>query len=273
LPASPTSHPAAGPARVADLLRGDDRPAAVLGAFPTALYLRLHGGEVIAVLTRDAVRLPLGLRLTTRSAEDPLDGWLGRVTVGSSRLRVGSRSVRVARVLAVGAATGLVPDREAVAHAWRGLADLDRPEPAPELLEAPMRDRREADEVAHRFLGAGPGLTPYGDDVLAGFLVGAWCFGLLDHPLRTAVPDAAAGRTTELSAALLRCASRGESVPEVGVLGSALSAGRSGTSALDGALAEVVRIGHTSGAGLASGLVAAARVAGPEPSDPHGTTA
>ena len=63
----PAQAAAAAPARVLDLVSGPVRPVDVLGRFATALYLRLAGGEVIALLSSDAVRLPIGLILPTSS--------------------------------------------------------------------------------------------------------------------------------------------------------------------------------------------------------------
>ena len=92
-----------------------------LGAFPTALYLRLAGGEVIALLTRDAVLLPLGLRLTTHSADNPLSRWTGPVRVGSSQVHVGDWSVRLTRVVPVQAPKHLEPNCRAIEYASRKL--------------------------------------------------------------------------------------------------------------------------------------------------------
>src|SRR5260370_13795935 len=73
----------------------------------------------------------------------------------------------------------------------------------------------DAYAAASLLVGSGPGLTPSGDDVLAGFLVGAAAFGLDVAALREAVADLAPGRTTALSAALLWHAVRGECIDEV----------------------------------------------------------
>jgi len=98
-------------------------------------------------------------------------------------------------------------------------------------------------------LGCGPGLTPAGDDVLAGFLLGATAFGLESSHMRAAIAAMAADRTTALSAALLRHAARGECISEV----AAVLADPTGST-----LGELLRVGHTSGAALAIGLAAAA---------------
>jgi hypothetical protein len=262
LPTSPLY--AAGPPTVGELLHGQARPAAVLGAFPTAMYLRVTSGEIIGLLTRDAVLLPLGLRLSTHSADDPLDRWTGPVRVGSYLVQVGDRSVRLSRVVSVRAPTGLEPNRRAVAYASRRLGRLAQVDPRPGLLEVLLSDQRvlAPAAVVSRFLGVGPGLTPSGDDILAGFLVGAWSFRLADDPLRTAVLEAAPAGTTDLSAALLRCASRGESLPQVSAFLRALAESPAAPNhLLDDALVELGHVGHTSGAALAAGAVAAAQVA------------
>src|SRR5262249_13546495 len=58
-------------------------------------------------------------------------------------------------------------------------------------------------------LGRGPGLTPAGDDVLAGLLAGRAAYGPDDRALADDICALAPSRTTALSAALLRHAARG----------------------------------------------------------------
>jgi hypothetical protein len=245
------------------LLRGEARPAVVLGAFPAAMYLRLAGGEVIALLTRDAVLLPLGLRLSTHSSDHPLHRWTGPVRVGSSQVQVGDRSVRLSRVVSVRAPTNLSPNCRAIWHASRRLGRLRPAEPGPGPLEVLLSDQPVKTPAAtiDRFLGVGPGLTPSGDDILAGFMIATWSFGLVDDQLRTAVFEAAPAGTTDLSAALLRCACRGESIPQVSAFVAALAEGTVSNRLVDEALVELCQIGHTSGLALATGVVAAAKVA------------
>ncbi|MDQ2958322.1 MAG: hypothetical protein M3Y42_15315, partial [Actinomycetota bacterium] len=93
---------------------GNRGPAAVLGAFPTACYLQLTDGTVIALLCSDAVRLPIGLVLPVSSRQLPLDrvfaaereGVLtAELTDGELRLgglRVGLGSIRSAALAPVG---------------------------------------------------------------------------------------------------------------------------------------------------------------------------
>ena len=112
-----------------------------------------------------------------------------------------------------------------------------------------------AARVAGLLLGRGPGLTPAGDDLLAGFLLGARTFGLPASGLRHAIAALAPARTTALSAALLRHAADGECIDEAAELAAALT----GRAAPRPAMRQLLSVGHTSGAALAWGLVLAAQ--------------
>jgi hypothetical protein len=103
-------------------------------------------------------------------------------------------------------------------------------------------------------LGRGPGLTPSGDDVLAGYLLGCRAFGVAAPTVRAAVLRLAPAATTVLSAALLRQAADGWCVPQVAALISALAASRPDPAATRAVLA----VGASSGAALASGVLTAA---------------
>jgi hypothetical protein len=90
-------------------------------------------------------------------------------------------------------------------------------------------------------VGRGDGLTPYGDDLLCGWLAVTRCAGIPTPDVDAAVRELA-GTTTLLSATLLDCAMAGEAVPE-------FLAWLAGTGPVD----EVERIGHSSGRGLVEG--------------------
>ena len=106
-------------------------------------------------------------------------------------------------------------------------------------------------------LGLGPGLTPAGDDLLAGLLVGLSARPDLRDPLAAAVQRHAPARTTWLSAELLRLAAAGLAAPAVVAVADAL-AGHGGDDALPRALPALLAVGHTSGPALARGLLLAA---------------
>jgi hypothetical protein len=117
----------------------------------------------------------------------------------------------------------------------RGSADLEG-----------LDDRRMADLVP-ALVGAGPGLTPLGDDLLAGWLATARAAGA-PTPLTDAALRPRLAATTLLSATLLDCAQHGEVLPELGAWLGAL-----GTPEEGARLARLRAIGATSGAGIAEG--------------------
>jgi hypothetical protein len=207
---------------------------------------------VIALVTYDAIRLPCGLVLPTMTAELPLtllaDG-SGDAVIGDRCLAwTGPAGPVVVRSVREWAPAHVRCGRVA-ADEFAALSDA-LPAPAAVGIDAALVAliRSEPTAAVAGLLGRGPGLTPAGDDVLAGFLLGARAFGLDGAQTRAAIAVMAAGRTTELSAALLWHAARGDCIPEV----AAVLADPSGS-----ALAELLRVGHTSGAALAIGLSAA----------------
>ncbi|HSJ56409.1 MAG TPA: DUF2877 domain-containing protein [Anaerolineae bacterium] len=106
---------------------------------------------------------------------------------------------------------------------------------------------------ARHLAGLGGGLTPAGDDFLAGFMLRAW----LAHPspadLCHDASTAAAPRTTTLAAAFVRAAARGECSAPWQTLLRALASGEGEAwiEAMDGVLAH----GCTSGADMLAGFL------------------
>lgn len=280
--------PAAVSALVADVVSGDERTATVLAAFPTALYLHTGGHtDVVPVLTTDALRLPTGLCLTRRSNEVDWGVRPGdRVLVGGGRIALPDAVVSTARVW-----------RPARVRAVQSPA---RPPAADRLPAAGVLGDRCAGLVAAALaaepvdarvaglVGAGPGLTPSGDDALCGILL--TLRALLPPPpampptsipATSSRPPAAGGRvseavrrlthrTTSLSASLLLAATDGYGLPQVVRLldllaetsdehesprGSPLGArAASSTSDVPAAIEQVLAIGHRSGADLLAGV-------------------
>ena len=147
----------------------------------------------------------------------------------------------------------------------RRLADLAlaaRPGPARPVQACPVlaNDEGAIFTTVARLLGNGPGLTPSGDDVLAGFLIGAAAFGLDAGPVRELVAALAPARTTALSAALLWHAARGECIDELAAVAAVLT-GQSGPEQAGPAVSRLLGVGHTSGAALSVGLVISAEAA------------
>lgn len=100
-------------------------------------------------------------------------------------------------------------------------------------------------------VGLGEGLTPSGDDVICGALGAAHAWSSQSHVdalWSQAIPRI--GTTTELSAQFLHSAWRGQVTGELRALLVALSTGR-----WQAEYDELLRVGHTSGADLAHGVL------------------
>jgi hypothetical protein len=131
-----------------------------------------------------------------------------------------------------------------------------------QLLPAwPQGDAGAVERAASRLAGLGPGLTPSGDDLLAGLLVGtAWARGAVPTDLGRACVAAAVGRTTDISVARIRHAARGalEEIQER-VL-AALYADEVDRAVLEQAVVRAARWGHASGADTLVGVFLGTRV-------------
>lgn len=286
LVASAAATPALASTGIAELLRGPLRPATVISIFPTAIYLRTEpllypdrhlavvsphrSSGVVAILTNDASRLPLGAILHRPASHRPLISSRGplKAFVGEGRISVGPLTVRASgwwdpRPRLPSATPALLPEgmRELRAAVSERLHSPVRDVPV-ELcaqlgaLRAALRrnDVTAALRASQRMIGLGPGLTPAGDDLLCGVLAG---LTLLGHHqasrIGAGILALAPGRTTDLSLALLRHATQGQVNTELGSVIQALA----GTGRLHDALSRLFAVGHTSGIALGLGLSAA----------------
>ncbi len=239
------------PARQRQVLAGSQLDGTVLARFASALYVQVPAGfGVIALVTRDAVRLPCALQLPTACSEFPLDRLRGRVRVGGGVLRIGDVAVTADRTVSATVPKLAPPPAEQV-RAAEEMLDVSA------FAPPGLGDPRLASGAGRRLLGRGEGLTPQGDDVLAGYLAAAAAYRLPADSLRSLVRAEAQRRTTTLSAALLRHAAEGEAIPQISALLESLRDGRS----LRTAIADLVGVGHTSGSALAAGVLVAARSA------------
>jgi uncharacterized protein DUF2877 len=178
------------------------------GSVETPRHL-LFGGYVVSLTTPGAPRMPNGV-------ETAFVARVGQhATVGGGALRVGSQLLEPG-------------------PGWN-----PRPSPAPFHSLAPGPEPQ-----AELYAGRGVGLTPAGDDLLAGYVAG---LVLLHGETKRAAALAreAAGRTAPLSATLLRHAARGEVPEPVHVL---LATGDTGP---------LLAFGHSSGIAWLRGLVSA----------------
>ncbi|KGN42408.1 hypothetical protein N801_17250 [Knoellia aerolata DSM 18566] len=206
---------------VRGLVAGRLRPAVVLAAFPSALYLALADGDaghadVVAVVTSDALVLPTSILLATPSPH-PWGVVAGDVVMlGGDVVALRGHGIRVVRSWRPRRVGTAAPSAATVD--WRGLlADV----------------------------GRGEGLTPRADDVLCGALLAARAVGIAGPetlPLE---------RTTSLSASLLVAASEGYAVSCVV---DHVAAAVAGSPDVERTREQVLAIGHTSGAGLVEGI-------------------
>jgi hypothetical protein len=261
------------------LIAGPASQGRVLGVFASAVYVEFGAGagsELVAIETADGLRLPRAATLAARSSARPLATIrpADDAQVGEGRLEVGPLAFDVVRWWSprpprpLAALAYDVARLDAVCQLLPALPpDLDDPLGS---LTRSLADQEPAgvQQAVTALLGLGAGLTPQGDDVLAGLLVTLTAVPRaqpLARLLGAAVTGQAGTRTTTLSAALLRDAADGFAVPAVVDLVDALQeVTHAGTPTTHRRLADVVvrllAVGHTSGAALAHGAVAAARL-------------
>lgn len=246
---------AAASAAIRWLITGRPLEGALLGAFSQALIIGTQtdgGHRVLSILSPKAARVANGVLLPEISGFGPHQAG-EPVSIGDGHIRVGAMDIdvvrwwecRVPRVRPGPAVTlGL---RAAVEGSARGLPA----EPADELRRAlKVGGTVGITAAVDGLVGLGQGLTPGGDDVLAGALTALQATG------RTGLAGAIGARvevirdrTTLLSADLLRLAADGFGCLEMVAFlqASEAQAGR--------AMERLLSIGHTSGADLATGLV------------------
>ena len=285
---------AAGAAAVIPLLDGPVRDGAVVGAFSRAVIISVgtpEGPRVLSLLAPRAAGMPNGVRLSADDAvalTRPVPG--EAVSVGTGRILLDGLEVRVVRSWPCRARRVCV-DRRSIDT----IADLAaaRPSGVPAECVAALRSALSTDESAARsaptsapaapaaripldaddalraaargLVGRGLGLTPGGDDVIAGALCGLHATGATGgvHLLAAAALENVTEQTTLLSADLLKLAAAGDACLEVlAVLRAAhhpRDVLRPNHSALAAAIDRLLRVGHTSGADLATGLAVGLR--------------
>jgi hypothetical protein len=258
--------PVATSTAVRDLVAGPRQRGQLIAALPHALYVRV-GREVVAVVSADAVRLPLAMVLASPAATTGLASVRGPVAhVGVGELSVGSRTFRTARWWEPARPrVGQLGDCPALSAAVRGLdaglADVTVAEDCRDAVDALGRALGWGAYVplvraVAGLVGRGPGLTPTGDDVLAGALATLRALGA--HRRAELLACAVQRRldaTSALSAALLRHACAGDVVPEAAAVLRALGS----PSELSTALPPLLGVGGSSGGDLATGILVAAR--------------
>jgi len=246
---------------LAPVLGAPRQRACVVGAGPVATYLLADSGDVLAIVSCAAVRVPcavmLGAGTPVPAALHPgASAWVGDGAVGWA-----GGQVRVRRWWAAATVgTGSWSPRRTQQLAER-LRDHHLPPGVAPVLHAAARCLQDGDGAAAgnhlvTVLGLGPGLTPSADDAVAGLLLAARAAAgaVADLP-GALVARAAPARTTAVSAALLAHAAAGRAAPQVVGAVEALA----GRGDLGPALDALWALGHSSGADTAAGILAAIR--------------
>ncbi len=249
----------------------------MVAVFGTALLIELSDDAArhISLLGGSATGVPNGVRLPARAgipATASISAFLSalggpptrtpragdQATVGGGRLRLGRLDLVLAREWSTRIPVGSIPaDAAAALSVTIGDAPRGIPDALPAALAAALRsgDGTAVAGAAAELVGVGAGLTPGGDDVLAGALAGLHATGHTD--IASVIGLACGPRlsgTTPISAELARLAIAGHASLEVLAVLRALRVGSPG--ALRSAATRLLAVGHTSGADLAFGLVA-----------------
>lgn len=222
----------------------------VVGVYSKAVYLRLPGG-LVALTSFDVPSGPIHARTST-----PLTG-----------LKLGEKVVHTGSLLQAGPVLltldgaqvwqGAVQDAEQLAAGLELALDLLQ-RVTGSALDSGVSDQARTllakgnlPGAASVLGGSGPGLTPAGDDCLAGILiVASTLWGHSATPMLAQLVEDI--ETNEISRAFLRWAARGQSIEPLHRFLELAARGDADDASI--ALADLTRFGHSSGADLALGL-------------------
>ena len=247
---------------VAGLLDGPLRRGRLLGSSRHAAWLDFDG-EVVVVGDPGVVRLPNSIVATEGIGvlPDP-ELWIGRggIVVGHEQ------AIRVMRRWDPRPVLPAVDRLDTLETVWTAIGNLDTIDDADLGVALTTRNPGLVVGSAGRLIGRGPGLTPEGDDLLAGALAS---YLLLAESLRnepairfvTSVSglllEIARSRTTSLASSLLAHALVGEVADPVADLLRAISGRGDVTLALE----RLRLVGHSSGPAYAAGVLTGAAAA------------
>jgi hypothetical protein len=220
-----------------------DVSGVVRGVFSRAIHLQF-ADTLVVIVGRDEPSGPLHLRLD----QLPVVAERETVKVAGSIIRLGdAATIDVARV------QRWTPAVPASTPRWHSLPGADRSSLGGERhLLAGITDLLRADDLAgvvRELSGRGQGLTPAGDDVLAGIMITLHAFGVTQTELTAALAES---RTTDLAAAYLAWAARGQCIQPAHDLLDALA--RGDESAIAATQDVLLQHGASSGADLMLGI-------------------
>jgi len=251
--------PASAAAGVLPVIIGVQTTGVVLGSLSKAVIIEVSvadGPRVVSLLHPDASGVPNGVRVLGNPRFD--------------RIVPGDRALIGAGVVGVGVGVGVGQLTLRVVRTWDSRVRQIRPYRAlvaqlaaatvgcqlgvdrssVECLHAALTTGHRVPAAIDSLVGLGRGLTPGGDDVIAGLLIGLHAVGRrqLAHRLGE---QALQNRTTTLSSDLLRLARDGHAGLEALAVLAAL---HRPDVPIAGAVDRLLSIGHTSGADLATGM-------------------
>ena len=259
---------AASPLELA--LAGPTQTATVIAVTGQAVYVELidEARTMVCLASSSAVRVPCALIIGSQAAPPQVSvGTPARV--GELQLSIRTDVYRVVRWWRPPRPSGLgtvAPARLTAAVRWLAgqvadPLDSDGRAAVAGLVEA-LAAGEGPDAPVARLLGRGPGLTPTGDDVLAGTLVTLLSLGSpTAKPLARAIAAQAGAATTSVSAGLLRHAAEGRCIPQLDDVLTAIAGPGSAAGPLPRAAGALLAVGHTSGAGLLHGVLVAVAIA------------
>ncbi len=254
--AQPHVSPAWASTAVGELVCGRNQDAVVLAATRVASYLSVpepgSSTPVIALLTEEAVRLPIGVSVAA-----------GKLPEAGSSVRIGDGSIVAGDHIWRPARWWDPRPHLAADDLFRHGSELlevlgEQPDssfglPPADALGVAVALAAGDFGAALEVIGLGPGLTPAGDDVVAGALAVLALGGRFDERARDAIDARACTHTTALSAALLAAAGKGQVIPQAATVLTVLATGGP-LVRLRSATAELFSVGATSGHDLCAGM-------------------
>jgi len=249
-------------------------PGEVCAVFRRSLYLRFAGERYACLGDASLGRGPLNARVSGRHAlgRHEVGQWLAVSVAGSKlwrprplRARAGRRALG-AKLAALVRAAAKQPARDGLGGAIAGASSplIEHARPAMDAIDAwLLRGGASIPRRARALIGLGPGLTPSGDDYLAGLMIGLRAIGNRAAAAvlwRWLAPQAAT-LTSAISGAHLAAAARGEAHEALHACVAALFASDAARARLRWPclLSRLDAVGHCSGRDGLAGAVAVAR--------------
>lgn len=243
------------PVWIAERVNGPKHLGTIVHSGWDAIYIESLG-DIIGVVSRHAVASPCTISTRLESVGDFYpEGQLPKpgqqIQIGAGFIEFPQSHLRIGRFTDLKMPSHLPFDAELIQDRIKELTGTEiqnselSTDTTNQLVQRPT-------EALLNLLGYGSGLTPYGDDVVSGFLA---TLLVGNDPcainLRNSVNEIAPIRTTSLSATLLKRAGEGEVLPAFAEVVERLINNDGNAMA---SISKLMAIGHTSGAGMFHGF-------------------